>query len=78
MKIRSIHAEFESYMKACEYGKIHPSQTQELRRAFFAGAWIMICAFNEMPGTSESEVTAIMTAIENEARLFKERVGVDM
>ncbi len=73
MEIRKAFAEF---MTASELNDAPIDQRLEMRRAFFAGAWLMYnLAFDpKMLGKSPEQINEIMDRYENEMVQFNEDV----
>lgn len=56
-----------------------PNQEAEMKKAFFAGAWALFCALEEigMPHVSEAEGTAYLEARRQECKAFQRQMTVD-
>lgn len=56
-----------------------PVQRQEMRRAFYAGAWSMLSALQQLGDAeiSEAEGCDALEAYRRECEAFQARVGVD-
>ena len=74
MALKSIKDEWEGFSEMVFRGT-NPSMTQiaEMRKAFFAGAWSLFCALEEIgcPHISESEGEAYLEARRAECLEFK-------
>ena len=77
MALKSIEQEWLGFAKMV-FAKSKPSelQTTEMKKAFFAGAWAMFCATQEIgePHVTESEALAFLDARKAECEEFKRRI----
>lgn len=77
MALNSIEKEWEGFA-AMAFSKCSPSPTQiaEMKKAFFAGAWAMFSALEEIgePHISEDEGVAYLEARRAECVEFKHRL----
>lgn len=46
----TIEETFQGYMTAVDLDDAPPDQVREMRRAFYAGAWMMLCVNHEIGG----------------------------
>lgn len=63
---------WESFVRAVMPRNAPAVQRQEMRRAFYAGAWAMLCAFREIgeDSVSEDEGVAVMERLKTEVETF--------
>lgn len=69
-----IHESFESYLDRVGLSDAGPEQVRDLRRAFFAGAWEVLCAVREVNSEGMSEGIARFEAMVDECEQFCARV----
>jgi hypothetical protein len=76
-KLKSIEEEWQG-LAAMLFRKKKPSKTQydEMHKAFFAGAWALFCALEEIgkPHVSEAVGEAYLEARRAECLAFKDRL----
>lgn len=75
MALNSIAVEFERFWGMITQGMkgpIPPEQRDEMRKAFFAGAWTVQCAMEEIgtPAVPEAEGVAYFERIGEECKQF--------
>lgn len=70
----TVRAGWESFWEALEIPDAPPFQRQEMRRAFYAGAWVMFHTFMSIGEGDEATAHAIIASIESEMRDFLEHV----
>ena len=77
MRLKTIEQEWNGFA-AMVFNNTPASETQirEMKKAFFAGAWALFCAIEEigMPHISESEGEAYLTARKVECEEFKRQL----
>lgn len=74
MALKSIAQEWEGFAAMVFDGvKLLPHQREEMQRAFFAGAWAMFNAIEEIgtPQVSEVEAHRYLESIRRECQEFK-------
>lgn len=80
MALKSVQEEWLGF-SGMVFSKQKPSdvQMEEMRRAFFAGAWAMFCGMKEIgePDVSEEEGMAHLDRVEAECRAFYENLMKD-
>jgi hypothetical protein len=71
-----IRDAFDAYLGRVGLADAGPLQRRELRRAFYAGAWEVLCAVHEVGGESMSkaDVIARLEATVAECEEFADRV----
>lgn len=79
IKQKRIESEWNKFEKAVMPKDASTLQRVEMRRAFYAGAWMMLQAAKELGDESISEDAGVMAleAMEAECIEFMKRVGVD-
>ncbi len=77
MALKSIEEEWKGFAGMVFRG-MKPSETQsaEMKKAFFAGAWALWCMTQEMgqPHVSEAEAFAFLEARRAECELFRDKI----
>jgi hypothetical protein len=75
--MKSVAQNWTEFARAVLHPDAHPSQHQEMRRAFYAGAWAMLCEFVALGGPTVSEDSAIayMDMVRKECEAFKRNVS---
>ena len=71
--LKSIEAEWQGFSEMI-FAKMHPSpvQREEMKRAFFGGAWAMLCAVKRIgePDISEDEGVRYLEDRQREGKHF--------
>lgn len=69
----SMKAEWESFEAAVMPRDAGQVQRQEMRRAFYAGAWSMLCAVRDIgdDGVSEADGVVTLEAMRRELEAFQ-------
>ena len=80
MALKSIEAEWDGFASMV-FAKMQPTDVQvaEMKKAFFAGAWSMFCAMEEIgePHVSEAEGHTYLLERKAECVAFKKRLMAD-
>ena len=80
MALKSIETEWKGFSEMV-FKNINPSsnQTEEMKKAFFAGAWVILCAMREIgkPHISEDAGVAYMEARHQEGLAFFKKLMKD-
>jgi hypothetical protein len=78
-KVERLAESWESFERAVIPADAGPVQRQEMRRAFYAGAWSILCSVRHIGGNdsiSEQDGAAMLESLVRECERFKSWVGV--
>ncbi|MEP0872457.1 hypothetical protein NDA01_21815 [Trichocoleus desertorum AS-A10] len=74
---RTVQSQWQSYERSIMPKDAPPIQRKEMRRAFYAGAFVMLNLAKEVGDMSEEAGVEALEAYERECKEFLSRVGID-